>query len=158
MDRSRRALKNIVARLRGVKTIEQITPAKIQHLKAQRLREVAPNTVNLELRCLRAFLKRCVKQGWIQQSPVEVEMVKGTPGKLVFLTDDEINPFLDYLPTWASQAARLLILTGLRLDEARFLQWTDVDLDSGELSVRRKPELGFSPKRKKERTVPIPPN
>jgi len=157
VDRSRRALKNIVARLRGVKTLEEITPAKIQHFKAQRLREVAPNTVNLELRCLRAFFKRCVKQGWIQQSPVEVEMVEGTPGKLIFLSDDEINPLLDHLPTWASEAARFLILTGLRLDEARYLQWTDLDLDSGELSVRRKPELGFSPKRKKERTVPIPP-
>jgi len=50
-----------------------------------------------------------------------------------------------------------MLLTGLRLNEAKFLEWQDVDLSTGELWVRNKPELGFCPKGGKERVVPMPP-
>lgn len=157
-DRSRRAIQNVCDRLKGAKAVEDITPSKIQEFKSRRLKEVSPNTVNLELRHFRAFLRRCVKQGWLNSIPVDIEMVR-TPsrGRLVFLTRDEINPFLDNLPPWARAAARLNLLTGLRLDEMRFLEWQDVDLDGGELWVKNKPELSFAPKNGKERSVPLPP-
>ncbi len=169
LRRSRGAIENVLGRMRGVKTAEDITPSRIEsykkrrlheerRLKDGRLRKVSPNTVNLELRHFKAFLKRSVKQGWLQSMPVEIEQVK-TPGRgrLIFLAEDEIAPFLDRLKDWAREAAWLFLLTGLRLEEGRFLEWRDIDLEAAELWVRNKPELGFSPKNGKERVVPIPP-
>jgi len=158
VDRSRRAIKNVLDRMPRVKTAEEITPSRIEDFKRRRLREVSPNTVNLELRHFKAFLRRCVKQGWLQEMPVEIEQVKAPERhRVVFLTDAEINPFLDSLRPWARETARFFILTGLRLDEGRFLEWQDVDLDVGQVWVKNKPELGFSPKNGKERVVHLPP-
>lgn len=70
-----------------------------------------------------------MKQRWLAPMPFEIEQVK-TPGRgrLVFLSEDEIGPFLARLKLWAREAARVLLLTGLRLNEARFLEWPDLDL------------------------------
>jgi len=157
-DRSRRAIKNVLDRMRGVRTADDIRPSKIEEFKRRRLTEVSSSTVNLELRHLKAFLKRCVKQGWLPHVPVEIEQVR-TPGRgrVIFLSENEINPFLDKLNPWGRDAARFILLTGLRLEEARFLEWQDVDLEAGELWVRNKPELGFSSKNGKERVVALPP-
>ena len=157
-DRSKRAIKNFLDRIRGVRTADDIKPSKIEEFKRRRLKEVSSSTVNLELRHFKAFLKRCAKQGWLPHVPVEIEQVR-TPGRgrVVFLSENEINPFLDKLNPWARDAARFILLTGLRLDEARFLEWTDVDLEAGELWLRNKPELGFAPKNGKERAVALPP-
>jgi integrase len=158
VERSRRAIGNVLKRMPRAAISDDITPSKIEDFKKRRLREVSASTVNLELRHFKAFLKRCVKQGWLNRVPVEIEKVK-TPsrGRLVFLSENEIAPFLENLRPWAKDAARLILLTGLRLDEARFLEWQDIDLETGELWVRNKPELGFSPKNGKERVVALPP-
>jgi integrase len=159
-DRSKRAIRNVLSRMKGVRVAEDVTPSKIEDFKTRRLGEgMSPFTVNLELRHFKAFLKRCVKQGWLQKMPVEIEQIK-TPGRgrVVFLSEDEIYPFLDQLRPWARQAARFILLTGLRLDEVRFLEWQDIDLEGGELWIHDKPEFGFSPKGGKERRVPLPPD
>jgi len=111
IDVSRRVLNNVLRRMRGVKTAEDITPAKIQDFKTGRLREVSPHTVNLELGYLKAFLKRCVKEGWFREMPAEIEQIQAPgPGRLVPLCEDEINPFLDALKPRAREAAKLILL------------------------------------------------
>lgn len=158
LDRSRRAMKNVFDRMRGVKTADQITPSRIEDFKNRRRKEVSVSTVNLELRHFKSFLRRCVRQGWLSAVPVEIEQVKSRErGRVVFLSEDDVNPFLDKLRPWARAVARFILLTGLRLEEARFLEWQDVDLDLGILWVRNKPEVGFSPKNGKERSVSLPP-
>jgi integrase len=157
-ERSKRAIGNVLKRMPRAAISDDINPSKIEDFKKRRLREVSASTVNLELRHFKAFLKRCVKQGWLNRVPVEIEKVK-TPsrGRLVFLSETEIEPFLNELKPWSREAARLMLLTGLRLDEARFLEWQDIDIETGELCLRNKPELGFSPKNGKERVVALPP-
>jgi integrase len=158
-DRTKRALQNVLDRMPGVRTAADITSRRIENFKKRRLREVSPHTVNLELRCLRAFLKRCIKQGWLRDVPLQIERVKTpTPGKLTFLKESEIEPFLENLKAWAREGARFILLTGLRLDEARYLEWQDLDLETGELWVRDKPQFGFSPKNARGRVVPLPPD
>jgi len=100
--------------MRNVKTADDITPSKIENFKKRRLREVSPFTVNLELRHFKAFLKRCVKQGWLTSMLVMIEQVK-TPGRgrLVFLSESEATLFLANLRTWARKAARLILLSWL---------------------------------------------
>lgn len=113
-QRTRLAVRNVLNRMRNVKTADDITPSKIENFKKRRLREVSPFTVNLELRHFKAFLKRCVKQGWLTSMLVMIEQVK-TPGRgrLVFLSESEATLFLANLRTWARKAARLILLSWL---------------------------------------------
>ncbi|NQT83914.1 hypothetical protein HQ563_12875 [bacterium] len=80
-------------RMRNVKTADDVTPSKIEDFKKRRLREVSPFTVNLELRHFKAFLKRCVKQGWLTSMPVMIERVKTSgAGKACFPFRKRSNP------------------------------------------------------------------
>lgn len=48
------------------------------------------------------------------------------------------------------------LMTGMREQEVMHCAWQDVNLSRGTVTVRYKPEYGFSPKNYKEREVPIP--
>jgi integrase len=50
----------------------------------------------------------------------------------------------------------VLLKTGLRMQEAMFLEWHNFDFGRGTLTVRTKDDLGFDIKDKAERTLPIP--
>lgn len=50
----------------------------------------------------------------------------------------------------------VLLKTGLRMQEAMYLEWHDFDFRRGTLTVRAKDDLGFDIKDKAERTLPIP--
>jgi integrase len=49
----------------------------------------------------------------------------------------------------------LFLHTGIRNKEMQFLSWDDVDFEGGFITVRPKPELGFTVKNGEARTVPI---
>jgi integrase len=48
------------------------------------------------------------------------------------------------------------LMTGMREQEVMHCSWSDVNLQKGIVTVRWKPEYGFTPKNYKERHVPIP--
>jgi integrase/recombinase XerD len=48
------------------------------------------------------------------------------------------------------------LMTGMREQEVMHCEWQDVNLTRSTVTVRYKPEYGFSPKSYKEREVPIP--
>jgi integrase/recombinase XerD len=48
------------------------------------------------------------------------------------------------------------LMTGMREQEVMHCSWADINLSRGTVTVRYKPEYGFSPKNYKEREIPIP--
>jgi integrase/recombinase XerD len=48
------------------------------------------------------------------------------------------------------------LMTGMREQEVMHCSWADINLTRGTVTVRYKPEYGFSPKNYKEREIPIP--
>ena len=50
----------------------------------------------------------------------------------------------------------LLMRTGLREQEARYLEWEDISFPTASLTIHSKPSLGFRIKDKEERSVPVP--
>jgi integrase len=46
--------------------------------------------------------------------------------------------------------------TGMREQEVMHCSWDDINLTRGTVTVRYKPEYGFSPKNYREREIPIP--
>jgi integrase/recombinase XerD len=49
-------------------------------------------------------------------------------------------------------------MTGMREQEVMHCSWEDVNLSRNTVTVRYKPEYGFSPKNYREREIPIPAN
>ena len=50
------------------------------------------------------------------------------------------------------------LMTGMREQEVMHCSWADINLSRGTVTVRYKPEYGFSPKNYREREIPIPRN
>jgi integrase/recombinase XerD len=48
------------------------------------------------------------------------------------------------------------LMTGMREQEVMHCSWDDINLPRGTVTVRYKPEYGFSPKNYREREIPIP--
>jgi integrase/recombinase XerD len=48
------------------------------------------------------------------------------------------------------------LMTGMREQEVMHCSWADINLARGTVTVRYKPEYGFSPKNYREREIPIP--
>jgi len=168
-QRAESAIRNVLVRLK-VRFPDEISSEKLTAFRKRRLREarvlkrtgerkkLSAFTVNVEIRHLRAFLRRCVRSKWLAQVPCDFDMVKlRGGGRVVFLTQEEVGPFLENLPAWARWAAYLILNTGLRYEEAAFLEWPDLDLEAGEVWVQSKPDRGFHTKGGKARSIPLTP-
>jgi integrase/recombinase XerD len=51
---------------------------------------------------------------------------------------------------------RFFLGTGCREQEVTFAAWADIDFTNGEYHIRRKPDVGFTPKSHESRSVPLP--
>ena len=98
-----------------------------------------PATVHQAHRTLRAALNQAVKRGYLASNPATV-------AKSPTVTDDEVEPYTlaeiqRLLTTAASQrnGARwaIALALGLRQGEALGLRWSEVDLGTRTLTVRR---------------------
>jgi integrase len=71
-------------------------------------------------------------------------------------TSEQLEAFFGSLDSQYHQVVfSLLLQTGLREQEAMYLQWADIDLKRRTLLVRSKPELGFRIKDREERSIPL---
>ena len=119
-------------RLKG-KRLNGITPTDLEGAQRDLLAKgLAPQTVLHYLKFLRHMLNKMVRDGKLERNPfARVVLPKVSKGRLRFLSLKEEQRLLDVLgPTYAPWA-RLAILTGLRLGEQIRLQWNDVDLEQG---------------------------
>jgi integrase len=69
----------------------------------------------------------------------------------------DLNPFLESLSDPCHKLIfRVLLMMGLREQEAMYLEWPDISFSNKTLTIHSKPNLGFRIKDKEERSVPIP--
>ena len=166
--RGRNAIRRVLEGIR-VTWPQQLTEQKLAEYMSRRLsgvvrkrqhskpRKASAFGFNLEMRHLKAFLNWAKRSKFIRDVPPIPKAQTLSKGRDTFLTEAEIGPVLSNIEPCERWAAFLLVHTGLRLEEMRFLEWMDVDLEVGVLRIRRKPELNFSPKQGKQRDVPISP-
>ena len=88
---------------------------------------------------LRASLNDAKRYGFIAENPCsKVELPRAESVQPVVWTAEEVQTFLEhtrrsrYVTLW-----RLLFATGMRRGEALGLQWDDLDLPAGRLTIRR---------------------
>ena len=97
---------------------------------------MTPQRVNRYMAWLRHVLNGVVRDGKLPNNPVlKLKMYKEPKGKTRFLSIEDERILLDKLGPTYSPWARLAILTGLRQAEQFRLQWKDVDLERGILTL-----------------------
>jgi len=159
LQRTQQALSAILPCLKA-KFIDSITEEKVEKYKETREKEVSISTVNIELRALKAMLNRAEQQKWIFKNPVpKIRLIKNPNQKtLTFLTKDEVEKLLAASPEWLRFMIKVMVNSGMRVGEATYLEWRDIDFSLGQINIRNKPEIDFYTKNKKERNIPIPNN
>lgn len=70
---------------------------------------------------------------------------------------EELKTFFDsIIESYHRIVFEVLLKTGLRMQEAMYLEWPDFNFRLGTLTVKAKDDLGFDVKDRAERTLPIP--
>jgi len=124
----------------GDKPISRVTDEDVDELKAKLCARLKPGSVNGILRVLRRLLKWSDDRKLLAKAP-KVRKVKD-PAELVtrYLPAEDAERLLVAANQVVPEGYPLFLLlarTGLRISEAAGLQWGDVDLNIGQLVVRR---------------------
>ena len=107
-------------------------------------------TLQMELHAVGAFFKEALRQDLVLENPVDkVRPVRVTKKLPVYLNEAEIREFLKAAATYDqwTKAPRpygsflydifvTYLKTGMRLEELRHLEWSDVDLNNREIYIR----------------------
>lgn len=120
--------------------------------------KVSPRTINLELTVLRSMCNWAANHELINSDDIpKFKMLKVSKKLPRYLSTEESQNLLSAAKNYSKQMHLFVALglyTGLRLNELRYLDWENIDLEKDILSVKKK--KGFVPKSGKERNVPIP--
>lgn len=134
--------------------VNDIDIRKIEAYKSRRMATgICAWTMNNDLKVLSCILKFGAENNYLEEIPKirRVKIQKKTPR---FLSAEEIAKVLAAARASARPMLQLMIFTGLRKGEVRFLEWSDVDLEHRLLHVR--PKETWSPKTESSaRTIPL---
>ena len=140
--------------------LDSIKNVNIEEYKASRLkRELTSKTINNQLTVLSKCLVTAKEWGVIDSIPT-VKLLRIAPSSFDYLTLEECHLLLDCARGEEVYGDMLLLAlkTGLRFGELIALDWNDVDLRKGELTIRRSivnGELQDSTKSNKIRYIPL---
>lgn len=141
----------------GEKRLDEITTADVERYKAETLDDgLSKKSVNNHMICLRRLLTLAVEWGELTAAP-KFKALRLPLQDFEFLDFEEAERFLAAATApWLAMLTTAL-KTGLRIGELRALKWSDVDLVSGRVVVRRTIWRGQedSPKGGRAREVPL---
>ncbi len=110
------------------------------------------NSVRHNMIIVAQFLKKQGRPGVTRNIDLP-EAVKNLPKEY---KDQELKSFFAACSNEERTLFVTFLLTGFREQEVVYLCWEDINFNLNMVRVTAKPELGFSPKRREEREVPVP--
>lgn len=147
-DRYETSLGNLTPFFGNV-NLTAIDPESIERFKKARVEEVKPATVNRDLQVLRRMFNLAIIWGHARENPVKyVKFLREPNGRIRYLTREEFKQLLDELPGQLEPMVIVAVHTGMRLGELLALNWGDVDLENGFLSIN-------DPKEKRAAKMPL---
>lgn len=136
-----------------VKFIDQITEDALRKYKARMESEgYAGKTIDTRLNIVYFLLK---KNGVTARLPRD-EMPTIEEEAAVPYSDEELEKLFDAMDDESHIRYKFFLGTGCRDKEVTFAAWKDIDFTKREYHVRRKEDVGFTPKSHESRTVPLP--
>ena len=136
-----------------VRFLDEISEAVLRKYKAfMESRTYAGKTIDTRLNIVYFLLK---KNGVTARLPRD-EMPTVEEETAVPYTDEEIKNLLTAMDEESRIRYKFFLGTGCRDKEVTFAAWNDIDFAKREYHIRRKEDVGFTPKSHESRTVPLP--
>jgi integrase len=131
--------------------VTQITTDKAAEFAKKRLAEGVGNAmVNRSLACLRRMLYVALEDNKIQFVP-RIRLQKEPPARRGFVEKEKFEELLALLPTHLRPLITLLYRCGVRVNEARQIEWTQVNLDARLIRLEEE-----QTKTEEPRVIPLP--
>ncbi len=131
--------------------VTQITTDASRDFASKRLEDGLSNdTVNGSLRLLRRMLNLAYEDKKIQAVP-KIRLLKNSPARKGFLAKEQFDSLLSHLPINLKPLVTFLYYCGVRLGEAKQIEWRQVDLKSAIIRLEED-----QTKNSEARTVPLP--
>jgi len=138
----------------NITLLSQIQSKIIEEYKQQRINYVKPNTVNFELGVLRYLFNVAIRNNYLSKNPVtEVEKMKWKRKQPKFSTKQEIKLILDNCGKRLYPIFLTFLYTGMRKDELRNLEWSDIDFENRLIRIQVKDF--WEPKNGISRNIPM---
>lgn len=122
----------------GNKNLCDFSAPDIEKFKAKRAEKVSSNTVNIDVRTLKAAFNIAVEWKKIKENPFrKVKQVKIPQNTKRFISDDEFIKLFDAIEDqWIKDLVSFDVLTGLRLGEVMDLKWADYDENTNTVMIQ----------------------
>lgn len=131
--------------------VTRITTDIAREFTQKRLGEGVKNgTINRSLALLRRMLSIAHEDGKMQIRP-KIRLLKAGPARKGFLPRDQFENLLSHIPKKTKPLITFLYYCGVRLGEARQIEWSQVNLREGLIRLE-----GEQTKNADPRTVPLP--
>jgi integrase len=129
----------------------QITTDAAREFARKRLDEgVSNDTVNGSLRLLRRMLNIAHEDKKIQVVP-KVRLLKNSPARKGFLAQEQFDSLISFLPANLKPLVTFLYYCGVRLGEAKQIEWRQLDLKAALIRLEED-----QTKNSEARTIPLP--
>ena len=126
------------------KDTDKIEPIHVQNWQLKLAKEFSPNYVRIVQGMLAVAFDRAIVLGLAEKNPARmIGNVKSKKVKVDFWTLEEFQKVIsllykgDYYEHYLFISFWLLFMTGMRIGEAAALQWTDIDFETGILSINK---------------------
>jgi integrase len=151
----RRALD--LAERRRLHSVADIDLTFVDAYRSERVAAAAkPKTVLNETVIVRQIVNFALSRKLVDEDPLAgLKLKKPKLTEQPCWTRAEVDRILAASDGWHRDALLILAETGMRVGEAKWLTWADVDLERNVLHVRAKP--GWRPKTGDQRAIPITP-
>lgn len=135
-------------------SLDGLTPEVFEFYQSYRINSICKKkgtpirkkTINFERQSLKTMMKRAVDWGYLKENPCRIERLKEVDSvKVRALNEEEVCALLDSDPDhWLYPIIYVMLHTGMRSGECRYLTWDDVLLDKKLIKIRAK--KGWIPK------------
>ena len=132
-----------------------INSRHLDRFKAERLKEIKPVTVNIELRTLKTAFNTGKRWRLIEHNPFdEIKLLKiDTPFPCYFSKSDLHGIINTIREPWLKDITIFAVSTGMRRGEILNLKWDDIDWEYRSVNIRSSPT--YKVKMGKSRIVPL---
>jgi integrase/recombinase XerD len=150
----RLTLNEFAESLKGkVRFLDEITEAVLRNYKtSMEAQAYAGKTIDTRLNIVFFLLKKNGIRARIPRD--EMPVIEEEPA--VPYTEEELEKLFAAMNAEETIRYKFFLGSGCREKEVTFASWQDINWEKGEYHVRRKDDVGFTPKSHESRTVPIP--
>jgi integrase len=134
LDTKKRQLKQLLIPFFDCTPLADISPFQVEQFKSHALKEgLSQSTVNRYLAVLSQLLHKAVEWDWLEKSPVKVKKYKESPGRIHYLSKEQVETLLGVAKIDLHPFIHLFILialeTGMRRMEILSIRLDYIQLD-----------------------------